>query len=87
MKTNTVTMIGDVVMTQNDNVMRGSKLVVDMTTGMSKVESSGGRVHVLIKNNNNSSAGSGSAAPGSAKDGAKDAGKGPLPLGLGGGRQ
>jgi len=84
MKTNTVTMTGGVVMTQNDNVMRGNKLVVDMTTGMSRVENTGGRVHVLIKNNNSSS-GSGSAAPGSAKDAGKS-GKGPLPLGLGGGR-
>jgi lipopolysaccharide export system protein LptA len=82
MKTNTVTMTGGVVMTQNDNVMRGNKLVVDMTTGMSRVENTGGRVHVLIKNNNSSS-GSGSAAPGSAKDAGKSD-KGPLPLGLGG---
>lgn len=84
MKSNTVTMLGGVVMTQNDNVLRGDKLVVDMTTGVSRVEARGGRVNALIKNNNSSS-GSGSATPGASKD-ASQPSKGPLPLGLGGGR-
>ncbi len=39
MKTNTVTLTGNVVMTQGKNVLRGDKLVVDLTTGVSKVES------------------------------------------------
>ena len=84
MKSNTVTMLGGVVMTQNDNVLRGDKLVVDMTTGVSRVEARGGRVNALIKNNNSSS-GTGSAAPGASKDASKSS-KGSLPLGLGGGR-
>jgi lipopolysaccharide export system protein LptA len=43
MDTNTVTMTGNVVLTQGQNVLRGSKLVVDMTTGFSRVESGSGK--------------------------------------------
>lgn len=40
MKTNTVTLTGNpVVMTQGQNVLRGEKLVVDLTSGVSRVES------------------------------------------------
>jgi lipopolysaccharide export system protein LptA len=39
MKTNTVTMTNNVVMTQGQNVLRGEKLIVDLTTGVSRVES------------------------------------------------
>lgn len=39
MKTNTVTLSGKVVMTQGKNVLRGERLVVDLTTGVSRVES------------------------------------------------
>jgi len=39
MKTNTVTLTGNVVMTQGQNVLRGERLVVDLTTGVSRVES------------------------------------------------
>ena len=39
MKTNTVTLTGNVVMTQGQNVLRGDKLVVDLTNGVSRVES------------------------------------------------
>lgn len=47
MKTNTVTLTGNpVVMTQGQNVLRGGKLVVDLTSGVSRVE--GGRVQGLI---------------------------------------
>ena len=39
MKSNTVTLTGNpVVMTQGQNVLRGEKLVVDLTTGVSRVE-------------------------------------------------
>ena len=38
MKTNTVTLTGNVVMTQGQNVLRGEKLVVDLTSGVSRVE-------------------------------------------------
>ena len=43
MRTNTVTMLGGVVLTKDKNVLRGDRLVVDMTTGISRVESSNGR--------------------------------------------
>ena len=39
MRTNTVTLSGNVVMTQGQNVLRGDKLVVDLTNGVSRVES------------------------------------------------
>lgn len=39
MKTNTVTLSGNVVMTQGQNVLRGERLVVDLTSGVSRVES------------------------------------------------
>jgi lipopolysaccharide export system protein LptA len=43
MKANTVTLTGNpVVMTQGQNVLRGEKLVVDLTSGVSRVESSKG---------------------------------------------
>lgn len=53
MKSNTVTLTGSpVVMTQGQNVLRGEKLVVDLTTGVSRVESnkgSHGRVQGLFQ--------------------------------------
>ena len=39
MQTNTVTLSGNVVMTQGPNVLRGERLVVDLTSGVSRVES------------------------------------------------
>ncbi len=39
MKSNTVTLSGSVVMTQGQNVLRGDRLVVDLTSGVSRVES------------------------------------------------
>jgi lipopolysaccharide export system protein LptA len=48
-KSNLITMQGGVVLTQCKNVMRGDRLTVDMTTGVSRVESSGTRgVQVLL---------------------------------------
>jgi len=38
MKSNTVTLNGRVVMTQGKNVLRGDRLVVDLTSGVSRVE-------------------------------------------------
>jgi lipopolysaccharide export system protein LptA len=43
MRSNTVTMLGGVVLTKEKNVLRGDRLVVDMTTGISRVESNNGR--------------------------------------------
>lgn len=41
MKANTVTLKGNVVVTQGGNVMRGDRLVVDLTSGVSRVDGSG----------------------------------------------
>ena len=46
MKTNTVTLSGNVVVTQGQNVMRGERLVVDLASGVSRME--GGRVQGLF---------------------------------------
>ena len=50
MKTNTVTMTGNVLVSQGQNVVRGERLVVDLTTGVSRVDSGGGMVHMLLNN-------------------------------------
>jgi lipopolysaccharide export system protein LptA len=47
-QTNQVTMQGGVVLTQGKNVLRGDRLVVNMTTGVSRVESDNGRVQGLF---------------------------------------
>jgi lipopolysaccharide export system protein LptA len=52
MKTNTVTLTGNpVIMTQGQNVLRGGKLVVDLTSGVSRVEAgkSGQGVQMLVQ--------------------------------------
>ena len=49
-KTNLITMLGGVVLTQCKNVLRGDRLFVDMTTGVSRVESDSGRVQGLFIN-------------------------------------
>jgi lipopolysaccharide export system protein LptA len=52
MTTNTVTLTGNVVMTQGKNVLRGDRLVVDLTSGVSRVEagkSGHGRVEGLFQ--------------------------------------
>jgi lipopolysaccharide export system protein LptA len=48
-KTNLVTMLGGVVLTQGKNVLRGDRLIVNMTTGVSRVESKNGRVQGLFQ--------------------------------------
>jgi lipopolysaccharide export system protein LptA len=47
MRANTVTLLGNVVISQCQNVVRGDRLTVDMTTGVSRVE--GGHVQALIQ--------------------------------------
>src|SRR6201990_1137884 len=47
-KTNLITMMGGVVLTQCENVLRGDRLMVDMTTGVSRVESDKGQVQALL---------------------------------------
>lgn len=52
MRTNTVTMSGNVVMTQGQNVLRGDRLMVDLGSGVSRVESGksgNGRVQGLFQ--------------------------------------
>jgi len=50
LKANTVTLTGNVVVTQGQNVMRGEKMVVELTTGVVRVESGkgGGPVQMLV---------------------------------------
>jgi len=67
-KTNLITMLGGIVLTQGKNVLRGDRLMVDMTTGVSRVESDSGRVQGLFQ----SSGTGGPAIPGMAP--------GPTPL-------
>ena len=43
MKSNTITLLGNVVVSQGGNVVRGERLVVDMTTGVSKVDAGASR--------------------------------------------
>ena len=59
-KANLITMLGGVVLTQGKNVLRGDRLMVDMTTGVSRVESDSGRVQGLFQ----SSGQGGPAIPG-----------------------
>jgi lipopolysaccharide export system protein LptA len=71
MKTNTAILTGNVVVTQGDNVIRGEKLIVDMTTGISHVEagkSGKGRVDALFKPGSQPSAQPGSTPSGPAKE-------------------
>ena len=70
-KTNLITMLGGVVLTQCKNVMRGDRLTVDMTTGVSRVESDSGRgVQVLLPQGAGNDCASGAkpaAVPGATK--------------------
>lgn len=42
MRSNTVTLIGNVVVTNAENVVRGSRMVVDLTTGVARMGETGG---------------------------------------------
>src|ERR1700760_3254436 len=74
-KANLITMLGGVVLTQCQNVLRGDRLMVDMTTGVSRVESDKGQVQALLPQGNGSDCGSGAGKPGGAPA--------PSPLNLG----
>jgi lipopolysaccharide export system protein LptA len=65
-KANLITMTGGVVLTQCKNVLRGDRLLVDMTTGVSRVESDSGKVQGLF---DQSSQGCGTAPGGPPKPG------------------
>jgi lipopolysaccharide export system protein LptA len=65
-KSNLVTMLGGVVLTQCKNVLKGDRLIVDMTTGVSRVESDRGKVQGLFINQqgcNGQAAGSAPQSP------------------------
>jgi len=47
-QTNTVTLTGNVVVTRGQDVLRGQRLVVDLTNGVSRVDSGRGRVELLV---------------------------------------
>jgi lipopolysaccharide export system protein LptA len=62
-KTNLITMLGGIVLTQGKNVLRGDRLLVDMGTGVSRVESDNGKVQGLFQS---SGQGGGPLTPGGA---------------------
>jgi lipopolysaccharide export system protein LptA len=47
-RANTVTMIGNVIVTKGDNVLRGQRMVVNLTTNIVQVDSRGGRVEGIF---------------------------------------
>jgi lipopolysaccharide export system protein LptA len=89
-KTNLITMLGgaggQVVLTQCQNVLRGDRLLVDMTTGVSRVESNNGKVQGLFIQSQGGQSGKGGCAtppaPGAAPAAAPAAPAAPSPLQL-----
>jgi lipopolysaccharide export system protein LptA len=63
-KANTVTMHGNVTLTQGKNVMQGQTLIVDLTTGVSRLETGNGRVQGLLFPNSQNPNGAPGGAPG-----------------------
>ena len=49
MHTNTVVLNGNVVLTKGTDILKGQRLTVNLTTGVSRIESGGGRVEMLIE--------------------------------------
>ena len=72
MKSNTITLAGNVVVMQGQNVMRGEKLIVDMTSGAARVESGKGPVRALIVPGSGDKSGDGKTGKEQSRDG-KDA--------------
>jgi lipopolysaccharide export system protein LptA len=62
-RANLITMKGGVVLTQCKNVLRGDRLLVDMTTGVSRVESDSGKVQGMFIQGQDCGSGSGGAKP------------------------
>jgi lipopolysaccharide export system protein LptA len=48
-RANTVTLVGNVVVTRGQDVVRGPRLVVDLNSGVSRMEAGGGRVEGLFQ--------------------------------------
>ena len=74
-KTNLISMVGGVVLTQGKNVLRGDRLLVDMTTGVSRVESDNGRVLGLFQSSGQGTPTIGGAAPAAPASGPLNLGK------------
>jgi lipopolysaccharide export system protein LptA len=62
-RANLITMQGGVVLTQCKNVLRGDRLKVDMTTGVSRVESDSGKVQGMFIQGQDCGSGSAGAKP------------------------
>jgi lipopolysaccharide export system protein LptA len=62
-RANLITMVGGVVLTQCKNVLRGDRLKVDMTTGVSRVESDTGKVQGMFIQGQDCGSGAGGAKP------------------------
>jgi lipopolysaccharide export system protein LptA len=62
-RANLITMAGGVVLTQCKNVLKGDRLKVDMTTGVSRVESDSNKVQGMFIQGENCGSGSGGAKP------------------------
>ena len=62
-RANLITMVGGVVLTQCKNVLRGDRLKVDMTTGVSRVESDSGKVQGMFIQGQDCGSGAGGAKP------------------------
>ena len=62
-RANLITMAGGVVLTQCKNVLKGDRLKVDMTTGVSRVESDSGKVQGMFIQGENCGSGSGGSKP------------------------
>ena len=62
-RANLITMVGGVVLTQCKNVLRGDRLKVDMTTGVSRVESDSNKVQGMFIQGQDCGSGSGGAKP------------------------
>ncbi len=62
-KANSMTMLGGVVLTQCQNVLKGDRLTVDMTTGVSRVDSDSGKVIALLPQGGGNDCGKGGAGP------------------------
>jgi lipopolysaccharide export system protein LptA len=62
-RANLITMAGGVVLTQCKNVLKGDRLKVDMTTGVSRVESDTNKVQGLFIQGENCGSGSSGAKP------------------------
>jgi lipopolysaccharide export system protein LptA len=62
-RANLITMVGGVVLTQCKNVLKGDRLKVDMTTGVSRVESDSGKVQGMFIQGESCGSGAGGSKP------------------------